>query len=154
MKNARSQLDEMLEQKMLRIERYGFWIAYWGLVICMLAQLAFLDGAGLSSIKGELVLFVTLSIYMLVSYLHHGLWGRTSSPEAKHTVRLSFCIGLSISVLRFMIHSIRGELTSRTLAFDVLLGVSGMIICFLVVNFLGFLCRRKQEKLENDAKDQ
>ena len=42
---GKSNLDEMQEQKLLRIEHNGFWIGFWGLVLAMAVQIALADPA-------------------------------------------------------------------------------------------------------------
>lgn len=44
MKKTESQLDEMQEQKLLKIEHTSFWLAFWGLVAAILVQSALLSG--------------------------------------------------------------------------------------------------------------
>ena len=39
MKRLKNNLDEMQEQKLLKIEHNGMWFALWGLIIAIIVQL-------------------------------------------------------------------------------------------------------------------
>ena len=41
MKKKKNNLDEMQEQKLLKIEHNGCWLAFWGLFIVLIAQFIF-----------------------------------------------------------------------------------------------------------------
>ena len=38
-KNKKNQLDEMQEQKLLHIEKNGFWFVFWTLIVSMVVQI-------------------------------------------------------------------------------------------------------------------
>ncbi|MBP5727992.1 MAG: hypothetical protein J6Y48_13055, partial [Clostridia bacterium] len=46
--------DEMRDQKMLKMEEYGFWILFWGLALAVVVQL--LLGGTLRQVAGELII--------------------------------------------------------------------------------------------------
>ena len=37
--NGKNTLDEMQDQKMLKMEEYGYWILFWGLALAVVIQL-------------------------------------------------------------------------------------------------------------------
>ena len=55
MKQEKSNLDEQLELKLLKIESRGFKLAFWGLLIAILAEV-FVNGTS-RAIMGELIVF-------------------------------------------------------------------------------------------------
>ena len=82
MKNIfrRNYLDEMQEQKLLKIESHGVWIAFSLLVISMFVQMAYANYTGTEPhILGEVITFFALDIYMLFSCIKNGIWARSKS---------------------------------------------------------------------------
>lgn len=61
----RSQLDEMQEQKLCKLESRGFWLLWWGLLAAIIVQS--LVGETAHPPIGEWVLFMLASLYMLVN---------------------------------------------------------------------------------------
>ena len=70
MKKIKNRLDEMQEQRMLKIEHNGCWLAFWGLLVMLLIQ-EFVYGAGnWRYMAGEWIVFMCLALYMLVDIMH------------------------------------------------------------------------------------
>ena len=76
----RSKLDEMQEIKQLKIEHYGYWVLYGGLVVSIVVQAA--QDAPLAQYLPEGILLVGTSAVMLAANLWSGLWDRTFQPSA------------------------------------------------------------------------
>src|SRR3712207_7310302 len=57
----KNKLDEMQEQKLLKIEHNGMWIAFWGLLAAILFQTIFEKG----NFTGEWIVFMVMSLYTL-----------------------------------------------------------------------------------------
>ena len=76
----RSKLDEMQEIKQLKIEHYGYWVLYGGLVVSIVVQAA--QNVPLAQYLPEGILLVGTSAVMLAAILWSGLWDRTFQPSA------------------------------------------------------------------------
>ena len=76
----KSNLDEMQEQELLKIEHYGCWMAYWGLLAAMVIQMVMrVPGA---QMLGEWIIFVIMSLYICIACMRKGIWHRTNqSPR-------------------------------------------------------------------------
>ena len=72
MKKRKNNLDERQEQALLHIESQGFWLAWGGLLLAMLAQLA-LRRADLWGLLPEWAIFMAMNLYMLVQCLRHNI---------------------------------------------------------------------------------
>lgn len=92
----KNNLDEMQEQKLLKIEHNGFCIAFWGLVAVITVES--LMGGYLDHIMGEVAILAIMSIYMLLSCLKHGIWDRRLKPNLKSNLLCSVVAGLFIGV--------------------------------------------------------
>lgn len=76
----KSKLDEMQEIKLLKIEHYGFWAMYGGLLVTVVIQAA--QGAELQQYAGELVVLLVVLVGVLIASLWAGIWDRRSKPTA------------------------------------------------------------------------
>lgn len=94
MKN--NNLDEMQEQKLLKIEHNGFWIAFWGLAAAVVLQA--LVGGYPDHIMGEVAVLLIISLYMLFGCLKNGIWDRRLKPNLKTNLLLSLAAGLFIGI--------------------------------------------------------
>ena len=79
--NRTNRLDEMQDQKLLKLEEGGFWILFWALSLAILVQL--LTGGSFRQIAGELIVLAIGSIWLAVTTLKNGLWTRESAPTRK-----------------------------------------------------------------------
>lgn len=92
----KNNLDEMQEQKMLKIEHNGFWIAFWGLTAVIVVQA--LLGGYLDHIMGELAILVVLCFYTVFGCLKHGIWDRKLKPDRKTNLLVSLAAGAFIGI--------------------------------------------------------
>ena len=82
MKNKRKKhLDEMQNQKLMKLEEYGFWIVFWALLVSIIVQLA--AGVGIKEVMGEIIVFLIGSVYLAITTLGNGLWSRSKAPSRK-----------------------------------------------------------------------
>ena len=90
MRKTRNRLDEMQEQKLLRIECRGCWFAFWALLASIFIQ-QFLFGAGdFKQIAGEWIVFMVLALYLSISCMRAGIWSRSFKPAFKTNLVTSF----------------------------------------------------------------
>ena len=61
--NRKSCLDEMQNQKLLKLEEYGFWMMFWASLSVILGQL-FLGGS-FKEIAGEMLILLIGSLLMI-----------------------------------------------------------------------------------------
>ena len=95
----KSNLDEMQEQKLLRIEHNGFWLAYASLLIAILVQAIL--GCGFYDILGELVILLVICAYMVCGCLKHGIWDRRLKPSPKTNLLISLAASVFSGVVSY-----------------------------------------------------
>ena len=103
-KKMKNKLDEMQEQKMLKIEHNGCWLAFWGLLAVFLIQVM-IYGYGDDSWRymvGEWIVFMCLALYIVIDCLRNGIWDRRLSPTPNVNMRASAISGVIVGVLNFM----------------------------------------------------
>ena len=153
MKKFKSNLDEMQEQKLLRIEHSGCWLAFWGLLVSMLAQSFIYREDVFRYLAGEWVVFMALCVYMLVACLRAGVWDRHLKASPKVNLLCSAAAAVVMGVVYFFI-SLKnyGDMLSAVLT-GVLMLVSVFVSCFLALLFCAAIYKRRVNKLENQGED-
>ena len=102
MKNIfkRNYLDEMQEQKLLKIESHGVWIAFSLLVISMLVQIAYANYTKTDAhVAGEMITFFILDIYILFSCIKNGIWARSIKASNKTNAIGALIAGVIVGLL-------------------------------------------------------
>ena len=89
-KTRKNNLDEMQDQKLLKLEEYGFWVMFWALVLSIVIQL--IIGSSIKEVLGEIIVLLIGSGYISVTTLKNGLWTRTSIPTRKGSALASIML--------------------------------------------------------------
>jgi uncharacterized membrane protein YjjP (DUF1212 family) len=87
MKMHKNNLDEMQEQKLLRIEHNGLWLGFWGLLIVIIIQVCI--GANFKQLIGEWIIFMMLCLYLMICCIKNGIWDRHFKPNIKTNALIS-----------------------------------------------------------------
>ncbi len=150
MKERKSNLDERQEQALLKIEHNGCWLAFWGLLIAMAAQVL-IYGYDWKLIAGEWIVFLVLCLYICSSCMKEGIWDRRLKPDAKTNLIISLISGLAFGALMFF--SIWKNFPDKPVgAAAGALFSGGMIfaICFGALSISAKQMKKRQEKLERE----
>ena len=86
MKRKKSNLDEMQEEKLLKVEHNGCWLAFWGLLAVMIIQGIAFGNKDFRTLAGEWIVFMALAVYLAVSCVRLGIWDRRLRMNAKRTL--------------------------------------------------------------------
>ena len=89
MRRKKSNLDEMQEQELLKVEHNGCWIAFWGLQAAIIIQSILFGSQDCKTLAGEGIVFIVLSIYIAVACVRRGIWDRRFQMNAKTILILS-----------------------------------------------------------------
>lgn len=149
MKKRQNMLDEMQENKLMKIEGAGFWLAFAGLLAAIIIQV--LVYPNLRQIAGELTVFFIMSIYLIVLCLKNGLWSRTPVPTVKGNAISSAVAALAIG----MILIARSQLILRnglSKEFAVTLFLSMAVVfggCFATLELTRVVYRRRRRQLDD-----
>ena len=153
MKNRKNRLDEMQEQKMLHIEHNGFWIGYFGLAIVIMAQMIYYGPGCLDKIRGELLVFMCLSVYIMAACIQYGVWDRKFAPSWKVNVYASLFAGVIGGVFHFIVTFFKYHTWRGCIAAGIIMGIS-IFVCTLVCLSLGLAAYKlREKKLEKDIED-
>ena len=145
--NGKNTLDEMQDQKMLKMEEYGFWILFWGLALAVIVQL-FLGGT-LRQVAGELIVLAIGGVYVLAISLNNGLWTRSATPTRKRNAAVSIIPAAIIGVLNVIKLIQKKDIGTNDILIAVVFAVGTYIVCFVVLEVLRVLYEKRRSKLDD-----
>ncbi len=148
MKKNKSALDEMQDQKLLKMEEYGFWILFWALAASIPVQL--LAGGSFREIVGEMIVLFLGSVYIAASSLKQGLWTRTSTPTRRGNAAASVIPSLLLGVLHVIRLLTRGKEVD-TASLRVTAGVMAAVYlaCFVLLEVFRVIYQKRRAALDH-----
>ena len=143
----KSNLDEMQEQALLKIEHNGCWLAFWGLLAAMALQMVMrVPGR---QMLGEWIVFMALSLYIVIACLRKGIWDRHLKANRK--------TNLIFSLLAAVATGIRVTLSNPSLSepldYVLVAGLTGgftFLLCFAALSVCTKLYRNRRNKLDKE----
>lgn len=142
-------LDEMQEQKRLKIESNGLWIGYFGLTAAVLVQALIMQGSQFRTIAGELIILLVLAIYLVPCYLKHGIWSTTYKPSFKLNCFASLFAGLVVGILLFIRTYLRYGKLAGSVATAVFFAGFIFAVCIALLTLCAWLYNRRVKKVED-----
>lgn len=144
----KTNLDEMQEQTLLRIEHSCCWIAFWGLLASIVVQFAI--GWSLREAAGEVILIFIMCGYLCLNSLRHGIWDRHLKPSLKTNTITSLIAGVFMGVFSYF--RFHGSISNPNRLF---------IICFLsccvvfllsfsLLSVTGAIQKKRRSKLDEE----
>lgn len=150
MSKRKNNLDEMQEQKLLRIEHNGIWLAFWGLLIAILIQ-SEMGGENRSyNIIGELVVFFVLDLYILVACMKNGIWDRKLQTNTKTNIIGSLIAGVVVGLLNFISSYLRYHKLLGSIATGIVMLSMTAVLTFVVLSTCASIYKKRLKKLEGD----
>ena len=148
-------LDEQLEQKLLKIESRGFYLAYIGLLIEMVAKMLLARSAHMPT--GEWVLFMLLSGYLIVECTRVGIWDRRLDMSRRTSLIVSLAAALLTGAVMALVVYLRSKDPLDALVACAFATLVTFVLCYLCQRLGVILVRKRQEKLnaepENEEED-
>ncbi|MDF2655620.1 MAG: hypothetical protein K0R19_2094 [Bacillota bacterium] len=150
---GKNRLDEMQEQKLLKIEHVGVWIAFWGLFAAIVIQMITGGAGALLQIAGEITVFMLLAFYLLVACIKNGIWDRKLVPSLKTHLLISLAGGLATGVINFAAsYHNYGKLYGSVAAGIFTMGFT-FVLTLLALSFAASLYRRRASALEDSENE-
>lgn len=153
MKKSKSNLDEMQEQKLLKIEKNGFWILFWGLAISIYVQLAMGHG-GFEYIGGEAVILIAVSVYLLEACIKNGIWDRKLKPNFKTNLILSLAAALFVGIFWFIVSYYRYHALAGSFATFAVMFISVGVLTFAMLSIFSGIYKARKSKLDEKADEE
>ena len=143
----KSNLDEMQEQALLKIEHNGCWLAFWGLLAAMALQMVMrVPGR---QMLGEWIVFMALSLYIVIACLRKCIWDRHLKANRKTNLIVSLLAAVATGI--FVILS--NPYLSEPLDYVLVAGLTGgftFALCFAALSISMKLYKKRREKLEQE----
>ena len=144
----KNNLDEMQEQKLLKLESRGFWLLWWGLLAAMAVQLLVYGVEAFRLLLGEWVVFMLSSVYVTVACIKQGLWDRKLKPNFKTNLLMSLLAGV-ISGGFMGVYSYRSFGAAEAAFWTVaLVGGCTFVLCLLALSLSAAAYKKRRQKLD------
>lgn len=143
----KSNLDEMQEQALLKIEHNGCWLAFWGLLAAMALQMVMrVPGR---QMLGEWIVFMALSLYIVIACLRKGIWDRHLKANRKTNLIVSLLAAVAMGILV----TLSNPYLSEPLDYVLVAGLTGgftFVLCFAALSVCTKLYRNRRNKLDKE----
>lgn len=150
----KNNLDERQEQDLIKIEKNGCWIAFWGLIVAIAVQgILFQDNP--DACVGELTVLFILSLYISVECIRKGVWDRKLKPDLKTNLLCSLIAGVAVMLFQMLFLLKRAQ---DTMVFCIICaavsGVVTFLICTVVLQIAAGVYRKRLNSLEEESEDE
>ena len=149
-KKMTNKLDEMQEQKMLKIERNGCWFAFWGLFAALLIQVLIYGPGEWKNVVGEGIVFMCLALYIVVDCIRNGVWDRRISPTPMANCCVSLIAGIVGGILHFVLSYRKYHTLPGAFATGIVMGVITFALCFVALTCGAAIYRKRVKHLEQE----
>ena len=149
--NRKSCLDEMQNQKLLKLEEYGFWMMFWASLAVILGQL-FLGGS-FKEIAGEMLILLIGSAYLCVTSLKNGLWAKSSTPTKKGNALASILPAAVIGALNAARLVKNGAADVRSVLIVIAIMAGTYLACFAVLEWFRAVYHKRRTKLDGPEEE-
>ncbi len=153
MKTNKSNLDEMQELKMLKIEHNCYHMALWGLVAAILVQ-ELMGHGSLEYIVGECLILISISIYMVAACIKNGIWERKLKPNAKTNALVSMLAGAVMGLVWFIVSYRNYHKLAGSVAVFVFMFLMVSIMCFAVLSVMCNAYKKRKDRMENQPEQE
>lgn len=154
MMDKKNKLDEMQEQKLLKIERNGAWFAFWGLLAAIMIQLIIGKENILQNIAGEWIIFMSLAVYMGAACIKNGIWDRRLSPNPKTNVIFSLVAGICTGIIIFASTFIKYHKLTGSIAAGIFAALGVFASALIALSASAALYKKRVRTLEAAADKQ
>lgn len=146
-KNRTGKLDEMQNQKLLKLEEYGFWIMFWALLVSIVVQL--FTGADIKQIIGEIFVLLIGSIYLSFATLRNGLWTRTATPSRKGNAITSIIPAVLIGIINVTRLAQKNGITAKTLLNVAAIMIAAYAACYIILELFRASYNKRRAELDD-----
>ncbi|MDE5937536.1 MAG: hypothetical protein K2H37_00450 [Lachnospiraceae bacterium] len=148
--SRKSNLDEMQELKLLKIESRGFWIGFFALFLAIMAQIFLFGQEFADHALGELIALLCMALYLIGGCLRNGIWDRHLQATPAVNIGLSLLAAAVTGLFNALIsyrnyQSAAGAITVFVVFFLLVGVVLSVVLCFCSA-----LYHRRRRQLEEE----
>lgn len=149
MNKGKNKLDEMQEQKLLKIEGKGVWFAFWGLFAVIMIQSSIGKEDVFRNTIGEWIVFICLDIYIIVACLKNGIWDRKLEANIKTNIIISLIASTLCGIMNFISSYLKYEKMLASIAAGMFILSSSFILIFAILTIFSTIYKKRVKKLED-----
>lgn len=153
MNKRTNQLDELQEQKLLRIEHHAAWFAFWGLLASIIIQTIMSGDDSLRTIAGEWIVFMCLALYMGIACIRSGIWDRTLRPNAKTNLLVSSISAAVFGMIFFASSFIKYQKFVGSICTGIIMFISIFVLTFVALTICASVYKKRAAKLEQEIEE-
>ena len=151
--NRKSNLDEMQEQELLKIEHNGCWLAFWLLLASLVVQSVVYGNMDFRTLAGEWIVFMVLAVYLAIACVRKGIWDRKLQMNTKTNLVASLIAAAVIGIFNaFMIYRVYQKPVG-TAAAALITAVITFAITFAVLSFAMKMTIQRKAAMEAEPSD-
>lgn len=150
MRKWKSNLDEMQEQELMKLEHRTLWLGYWLLLAVILVQLIFTGS--IEATLGEFIVLLIMCLYLSIDCLRLGIWDRRLKANWKTNLIASLItgsivglVGLARSLLAYGYTNFVATVFTLLLPF-----VFTAILTYGVMSLSTAIYHKRKKKLEEE----
>ena len=147
----KSNLDEQQEQKLLKIESRGFWIAFWGALAIMAINGILVKEP--IAILSSWILFMTLAIYVAAACIRAGIWDRRLDTSNRTCLFISAIAAVSTGGFMVLFGYLRSSKLVASLAAGALVLVVTFCLCYAALAVTAKAVKKRQDELNAEPDD-
>ena len=148
----KSNLDEMQELKLLKIEHNAYWFCFVGLLVAIAVQTILSDDGKL--VAGEWIVFMLANFYVLLSCVRAGIWDRRLKADAKTNLIISLLAGGVLAAVLFFTLLRRGASPRIALLGAAFALVFTAVLCFLALQLSARSVKKRQAELDAEPEEE
>ncbi len=146
-------LDERQESELLKIERNGCWLAFWGLLAAIIIQT--IQSPAFAQIAGEWIVFMVLAVYITAACLKRGIWSRTYKPDLKtNAVFSAIAAAVCMVIVFFTAYFRKPEAIKTCLTLAGISGVSIFILILVSLQIAASATKHRRDRLDSEPEDE
>lgn len=150
-----SKLDERQTLEFLKSRKTALWIAYVMLLLSIIIQ-SWILGSSISYYAGELIIFMVVGIYIIISDIRRGEWSDASNMKPGIRSYLFWAAGSSVafSVLYGIIMYMRYQEAEGMKVLLPSVGIffiSIFLLSFGMLALVGTLTKKRRKKLDESS---
>ncbi len=153
MKKNKSNLDEMQEMKLLKIEHNACWLAFWGLVAALVIQSVIYEG-DFRMVAGETFVIFSVSMYLSTATIKNGIWDRKLKPKVGTNLLISAVMGAVVGMIWFLISYRNYHKLMGSVALFVLMFVVIFFLCFVVLSITAGMYQKQKDLMDRQAEQE
>ncbi len=149
----KSNLDEMQEQELLKIEHNGCWLAFWGLLAAMVIQCFVFGNMDFKTLAGEWIVFMVLALYLAFACARRGIWDRKLAMNTKTNLIVSLIAGIAMGLFNAIMVFRNFHKPVGTIAAAVIITLITFIICFAILSIMMKQTMKRKAAMEAEPED-